>query len=242
MKKFKIYANEVHVSEWDEDSRTNKIAILNQVGRRSTRVARESDGSRAPGTLLDYSGVIAERMKSSNRETAYRLRELVKTNIDKFNTFTTLTFSSPVNDYATAYSFFRDWKDYAVKKGVIKHFLGTWELTKKGRVHFHLLLDVSPDWPFDNLGWRHGYVLNKPLASLPDGSKNTAIASYLTKYLVKGFDENEKYVRKILRSRSLEKPRIVIQDMENFDIDIEFKTCYYDFVNEKNVNIFERKN
>lgn len=173
--------------------------------------------------------------QSPNSRTRRAMRDYIDANVSKFTHFTTLTFRTHVNTFDGAKGFFQDWIDAQKRAKRITHYIGTWELTKKGRVHFHLLTDAEPAYPRDPLNWRHGFVYSARIYR-PEG-----LANYMTKYLSKGFDSSRPYTRKLLKSQTLEKPKIKIVNADFLNsLDLIYKTSYYDFINQKNVDIFDK--
>ena len=306
MVRLKVYENEVHVR-----NRTKTLTF--STGRRATSKAGAEPVENSE--TLDITNSKAENTLKTHHHTALKMRDYIMTNYSYFNSFVTLTFRTHITSYDDAYPFFKDWIDYQKKKGIINYYIGTWELTKKGRVHFHLLTDFIPPYPRYTIGWRHGFVLSKLLNGIqfgdskapssfkkqqkevnnlpqkekhifqskidvgvvggnsnfhclrsshssytPDspllpvlrqglganskaGQDPTRLARYMTKYLTKGIDElDRKNVRKLIKSNNLRKPDISIMRESDFEkLDLKFKSCYYDFANQNNVNIFTKE-
>ena len=146
------------------------------------------------------------RFSSINR-TKQRLRRLVWCNEPFINTFITLTFKDEIIDLKTANKKLRNFIKRITYRMPSFLYIGVPEFQKKGRVHYHLLTNVSYMSNHDlSKIWTNGFVTIKALNTVNNMSR------YLTKYLTKsntGEDERYFNMKKIFYSKNIHKPEVI---------------------------------
>lgn len=149
------------------------------------------------------------------KEQARQVRRLVQANFNAGSKFATFTFDNnhnfKVEDLKKANQFFKEFisrlNKYLNKatntKRTIK-YIATWELTKKGRIHYHVIFFNIPFVRSSKLEeiWKGGFVKINSLTDV----KDEFISLYLTKYLTKDLANRQAFARAILRSRNLIDP------------------------------------
>ena len=141
------------------------------------------------------------REKCSNRA-ARTVRRLVNSNIAINSKFLTLTFADHVTDLKKANYEFKKFKQrFEYYLGVRIKYLCVPEFTKKGRIHYHVVLFNLPFVKNKTLQsiWSNGFIkINKI-----DNCDN--VGAYVSKYMTK---DNEQMIeeKSYFTSRNLEKP------------------------------------
>lgn len=204
---------------------------------------------------LDHDGLLKGGGYSRKEEsvTAYKnlvraknnMARLVMTNYSKFKTFITLTFSENLTDQKKANSIFNDWVSN-LRKRVKTDFtyIAVPEFQKRGAVHYHVLTNIdyndfsvlckeevklysptSNDWQIGRsvMSWKKGYSMAKDITS-----ENYDIIGYMSKYMLKDFDNRTFGTQKYLRSRvGLDLPVEKFLDFNNFEELEEFNRLLY---------------
>lgn len=186
----------------------------------------------------------------------YEIQRLVKSNIEIFKTFTTLTFSENITNIKEANKIFNSWKTYIKKLKSDFKYICVPEFQKRGAIHYHLLTNIdytdfallsqeerriwnkSSGWQIgrDIKGWRHGHNMTKNLDSIN-------IVGYISKYITKDIDNRLWGHRRYLYSQNLKKPEIIELNLsnplhfetyiklvnENYELD--YTNTYIDFLN-----------
>lgn len=145
-----------------------------------------------------------------------RIRELVQNNfVAGSSVFLTLTYAEHISkdDYDRALLDFDNFRRKLKKQYPSIKYLAVSELTKKGRIHFHILLDqkyISQKWLAQI--WQKGFVF-----IVPTHGNTQKLAFYISKYISKDVFVsfgNKTY----LRSSNLENPLIVrgLFEVSNF--------------------------
>ena len=164
-------------------------------------------------------------IKNINR-TKIQMQRLVKSNIDIFKTFITLTFDSnknediDINKIEDCHKKFNIWKTYIKRLYPNFAYVCVPEFQKRGAVHYHLLTNIEyndfnllsekerkiwnkkdKEWKIgrDVKGWKYG--LNMAI-----NMKNINVVGYLTKYMTKDIDNRLFGKHKYLNSYNLKKP------------------------------------
>ena len=149
------------------------------------------------------------REKCSNRA-ARTVRRLVNSNIAINSKFLTLTFADHVTDLKKANYEFKKFKQrFEYYLGVRIKYLCVPEFTKKGRIHYHVVLFNLPFVKNKTLQsiWSNGFIkINKI-----DNCDN--VGAYVSKYMTKA---NEQMIeeKSYFTSRNLEKPLEIVNEKE----------------------------
>lgn len=213
---------------------------------------REGEGS------IEYKNLV----RSKNN-----LARLVMANYDKFKTFVTLTFADNVTDVKYANSVFHCFVNN-LKKRVKSDFvyIAVPEFQKRGAIHYHLLTNIDYT-DFDVLckdikrlysPSSHKWEIGRPVNSWTKGwslaqdiiSQGYDLIGYLSKYMIKDFDNRLFGNRRYLYSAGLEKPIEKYLDMDNendveeiekilYNSTIRFKSRYVDIINSSTVEFVE---
>lgn len=164
----------------------------------------------------------------------FSLQRLVKSNINLFKTFITLTFEENICDIETANKKFDIWrtKIKSIKKDFA--YICVPEFQKRGAVHYHLLtnLDISQNLNliipqekftykqlkqmsvkerskcYDVKYWSYGFT------SVFE-CKDINVVGYMSKYMTKDIDNRLYGKRRYLYSQNLNKPEEYVLDIEN---------------------------
>lgn len=157
-----------------------------------------------------------QKRKAYYENKRFDIKRLIDCNYDDKSTFLTLTFKDNVQDIEIANReftlFIKKLKRY-LKQDV--KYIATWELQKRGAIHYHLVLFSVPYIQNDKLSemWGNGYIkINK----IKETVKNEAIGVYITKYFTKDIDKKAKQKKAYFCSRNLNKPR-EIKKMLDYD-------------------------
>jgi len=175
-------------------------------------------------------------LKNINRS-KIEMQRLVKTNIDEFKTFITLTFDEnktdiDINNISECNKKFNIWKTYIRKlmKQQKKEFkyIGVPEFQKRGAVHYHLLTNIDYNdfellcqderkiwnkksgWQIgrDVKGWKYGHNMAKNM----DGIN---VVGYMSKYMTKDIDNRLFSKHRYMYSYNLKRPSEVYIDLNN---------------------------
>ena len=142
-----------------------------------------------------------KRKKKNLKQKRVDVMRLISTNFHPGLTkFVTLTFREHVTDRAEAMKEFKNfmkrlnYRQRAKNRPDIK-YLGVIEYTKIGRIHFHVVLFNCAYIPKNELAdvWGNGYVKINNIKGM-DGS---AVARYVTKYMVKQFEKMDDDLTKL---------------------------------------------
>ncbi len=187
------------------------------------------------------------------KRTRICLTNLVKTNVEDFKTFITLTFDSDkndidVNDIMQCNKKFNIWKTYIGQLKKDFKYVCVPEFQKRGAVHYHLLTNIDysdftllsseerkiwnpgkKSWKIgrDVKGWKYG--INMAICL-----KDINVVGYITKYLQKDVDSRLFGQRKYFHSRNLKQPVEYYLDTENmtykeFERLLHLKDCKITF-------------
>lgn len=168
--------------------------------------------------------------KNINRA-KFEIQRLVKSNIDSFKTFITLTFADNIKDISEANKCFNSFKTYIKKLKNDFKYICVPEFQKRGAVHYHLLTNIdytdfsllsqkevriwsknSKAWQIGRniIGWNKGFSLVKNM----DGIE---VIGYITKYITKDLDNRLFGKRRYLHSRNLIRPCVSYIDINNIN-------------------------
>lgn len=138
-----------------------------------------------------------------------QLRRLLHANYKDMDNFITLTFNKPICDIQEAKEYFVKFKDRVRKQMTDKFkYIAVFNYQECGRVHFHVLCNLSVyQYELDNL-WKYGYTL------IEDRRDYKSIED-LVRYMCKHIDNrlitpdmiNKQYY---LNSHGLSKPKEII--------------------------------
>ncbi|MGG5370782.1 hypothetical protein IGI67_002423 [Enterococcus sp. AZ196] len=142
----------------------------------------------------------------------FEIARLVDTNFREQTKFLTLTFEKNIEDIDYAnYEFNKfikrlNYDLYKTKKAQLK-YIATWELQKRGAIHYHLILFDFPYIPFKRLEsiWGHGYIkINKiDVDSIENRGR------YISKYFDKDLEMKNNKKKAFFKSRNLSSPQII---------------------------------
>lgn len=186
------------------------------------------------------------------------MQRLIKSNIEEFKTFITLTFDTnknadiDINDISDANKKFNIWKTYIKRLKNDFKYVCVPEFQKRGAVHYHLLTNLdyntSPlllqeitTWNKKSRtyktgkpikGWKYGY-------SMAINLKGINVVGYMSKYMTKDIDSRLFGMRRYHYSRNLIKPTETYIDFNNKkdllyylkslnDMNVCYKNNYYD--------------
>lgn len=171
------------------------------------------------------------RKKQNLKQKRIDVMRVISTNFRQGLTkFVTLTFEEHVTDRAVAMDEFKKFmkrlNHREGKKGRNQiQYLGVIEHTKKGRIHFHVVLFNCGYIPKSELEtvWGNGFVQINQIY----GMNGSAVARYVTKYMAKQFQNMEEDLENLLRlgqdtekqkdyftSRNLKKPSFCYLNLE----------------------------
>ena len=186
--------------------------------------------------------------KISLHRTKTTITRLINSN--EWNYFLTLTYADDVSIEDSKI----DLQNFIKKLRQMYYefqYLYVLELTKRGRPHYHLLLNIdigiiddmkAYERFFAKVIWKHGFIKLKPIDS-NDGS----VGGYLVKYLNKDFDIDTK-CRLWGHSRGLNNPvenlsfttTDIYKLLEEMNIDIKYISSYTQEYNHKGNEIVNR--
>lgn len=161
-----------------------------------------------------------EKVESINkRERYYKekkadIRRLIDCNYVRYkSSFLTLTFKENLQDIEKANAIFtnfiRRFKRYLKKNnGIELKYIATWELQKRGAIHYHLVLFnvpfVDKNYLEHNI-WKQGFVKINRISSKVHNENR--VADYLTKYFAKDLIEKAEYKKAYFSSKNLNQPK-----------------------------------
>lgn len=213
---------------------------------------REEEGS------IEYKNLV----RSKNQ-----MARLVMCNYSIFKTFITLTFEENLKDIKKSYSIFNDWASNIKKRAKSDFsYIAVPEFQKRGAIHYHLLTNIdytdfkllckdevrlwsptSKSWQVGRsvVSWKKGYSLAKDITS-----ENYDIIGYMSKYMLKDFDNRLFGHRRYLSSRNLEKPKEKFLDLNNskdieeyekilYNSHIRYENIYCDKITNSSINFVE---
>lgn len=161
-----------------------------------------------------------EKVESINkRERYYKekkadIRRLIDCNYVRYkSSFLTLTFKENLQDIVKANSIFtnfiRRFKRYLKKNNDIElKYIATWELQKRGAIHYHIVLFNVPfvDKNYlQNEIWKQGFVKINRISS--NVHNENRVADYITKYFAKDLIEKVEYKKAYFNSKNLIQPK-----------------------------------
>jgi len=155
------------------------------------------------------------------------LQRLIKSNIEEFKTFITLTFKDNITDIEEANKLFNIWRTRVKKEHSDFKYVCVPEYQKRGAVHFHLLtnLDLDTDIIYKQVGknnmydikyWKHGFS-----SAFRIDNNDINIINYISKYLTKDIDNRLYGHKKYFYSKNLKMPTIEFLN-ENNSKDYEY--------------------
>jgi hypothetical protein len=156
-------------------------------------------------------------LSSLSRTKKILRRIILNQNFEK-TSFLTLTFAENVQDLDVArYEFQKFLKRlnyflYKTKQSKIK-YLAVPERQERGAWHFHILLFDVPFIPNDDIAsiWGNGFVKINQVKF----QNMMQVFQYISKYITKQFQENQKYIHRFLGSKGFFKG----YDIRVFDVD-----------------------
>ncbi|MGG5369354.1 hypothetical protein IGI67_000960 [Enterococcus sp. AZ196] len=159
----------------------------------------------------------------------FEIARLVDTNFGEQTKFLTLTFKEAVEDIDYAnYEFNKfikrlNYDLYKTKKAQLK-YIATWELQKRGAIHYHLILFDFPYIPFKRLEsiWGHGYIkINKiDVDSIENRGR------YISKYFDKDLEIKNHKKKAFFKSQNLISPTL-IKKLSNSPYNINNRKVIY---------------
>ncbi len=137
--------------------------------------------------------------------TRSRLRRMIRCNTDLCK-FVTLTFNTSIIDLKIANKKFAKFVERATKRYPDFKYIAVPEFQKKGRVHYHLLVNVKEyinSDEFEKKIWRNGFCKTKKLR------QGTRLDLYLSKYMSKDIDKRLFSMRRFFYSFNCLKPLVL---------------------------------
>lgn len=154
-----------------------------------------------------------QKRKKYYLEKKQEIRRLVDCNFDSSSSFLTLTQrnDSIIQDDIDIgnrefQNFLKRLKRYLKKyhpERVLK-YIATWELTKAGKIHYHIILFSFPYVPAKEIErlWTHGFIKINQI----DKVKREVVGLYISKYFTKDLDMKTAKKKSYFTSRNLIKP------------------------------------
>lgn len=196
-----------------------------------------------------------EKKKKDALDNKFKLRRIINCNYNEKSSFLTLTFRNHYNeeDVEKANSelgkFRKRLGRYFKSKELELKYLTTWELTEKGRIHYHLILFDVPYLDRKKLEslWGQGFI---DIKHIRDNIDNVAL--YISKYFTKDIEKKAKYKKSFFYSQNLKKPVVskklltvdelndIIVDDEKITYQKEFESAVYLARDENGNEIFEK--
>lgn len=155
----------------------------------------------------------------SLRRTRARIVRLIDSNPD-LKVFITLTFKENIRELSEANAIFKKFIKRLKRKQKNLKYLAVPEFQKRGAVHYHLLVNFEMRNEELSAIWDQGFVMINRVKHINN------LGLYISKYVGKNlFDFRYFGMRKILSSRNLEKPIIVIvkEEIKNFFVSTKDK-------------------
>jgi hypothetical protein len=150
----------------------------------------------------------------SLRRTRARIVRLLDSNPD-LKVFITLTFKDNIQELGEANAIFKKFIKRLKRKQKDLKYLAVPEFQKRGAVHYHLLVNFEMRNEELSAIWDQGFVMINRVKHINN------LGLYISKYVGKSlFDFRYFGMRKILSSRNLEKPLVIIikEEIKNFFI------------------------
>lgn len=196
-----------------------------------------------------------------------QMARLVMCNHSEFKTFITLTFADNVKDIKKANAVFNDWVANLKKRSKRDlKYIAVPEFQKRGAVHYHVLTNIdyindlilskeelriySPTTKKWQVGksvpsWKKGHSMAKDVVS-----EDYDLIGYMSKYMLKDFDNRLFAKRRYLYSQNLKKPKPKILDLDNLEDtqnlqnilvnqNIRFQSSYKDKLTGEDVQFME---
>lgn len=193
-----------------------------------------------------------KRRQKYYKNKAEELRRLVDVNFDNQTCFLTLTQNkdSIIRDDVDCGNnefkkFIKRLKYYLYKyysKSLLK-YLATWERTKKGILHYHIILFSFPYIQSKTIEkiWGHGFIK----INLVDHVQKDKKAAYIAKYFSKDLELRDAQKRAYFSSKNLKKPYedyyMCFHDRDFFKIDNPVYLKQYDRISKINGSIYKSK-
>lgn len=171
------------------------------------------------------------------------LERLVKSNINEFKTFITLTFKDNVEDIDYANKKFNSWRTRIKRKKNDFKYVCVPEFQKRGAVHYHLLTNIDineieliipqlgHNSMYDVYGWIHGF---SSVFSISDIN----VVGYLSKYMTKDIDNRLFGKRRYLYSQNLTSPTTSYLNLDRVEDFIKYIDLFDDDMTENYSNIY----
>ena len=191
-------------------------------------------------------------LKNINRS-KFSCQRIALANLDSWETFITLTYSSNITDVSLSRNHFRYFVDKVRRIKKDFKYLCITEFQKRGAIHYHLLTNISYDdtnllyFQSNNLNYKHIKYWNYGFTSIEKIKDNKdKIIGYISKYMTKDLDNRLFSKRRYLYSKNLKMPiisHINLEDSKTYNIFIENLKNYdvsfsYDYLNKfDNTNI-----
>lgn len=174
-------------------------------------------------------------LKNVNRS-KFQLQNLVKSNMESFKTFITLTFEENITDIKSANKKFHIFRRNLKRLKPDLKYVCVPEFQKRGAVHYHLMTNIEYDdfkilskeerkiwnkssgWNIgrDVKGWIYGHNMAKDM-------KTINVVGYITKYMTKDVDNRLFGKHRYFYSQNLEKPEELLLDMSQFKDNSRFE-------------------
>jgi len=195
-----IYGDPALQNEFDDFDMQNEI---DDFMTRKRIVHRRDRGEMTQEEVLESESRRLSYLKNSR----HTISRIINSNSNENTKFLTLTFEDDIRDYKIANNkldvFWKRLRRYL--NGKLLKYLWTWELTKKGRVHFHVVLF---DFPFIKKKvlekiWGNGFIHIKRI--IPNSEHH--LGRYISKYFLKATSGRFEYKQKLYaKSQNLTLP------------------------------------
>ncbi|WKY44422.1 Rep protein [Eubacteriaceae bacterium ES2] len=221
----KIIETKRQIEVWDYEK-----PVFSEYGKRTGRKRKFEEMS-----TLEKAESIKRRDKYY-RNKKEEIRRIVEMNMDKRSSFLTLTQDEKKsnikgnieignNEFEKFIKRFKRYLKNNYKINRIK-YIATWELTKKGMMHYHIVLFSIPFIPVIKIAelWGHGSVDIRKIDHVPD----CEIGIYISKYFAKDLEMKASNKKAYFTSRNLLKADIhkLSLDKSKFKIDDFGNPCF----------------
>lgn len=189
--------------------------------------------------------------KNINRS-KFNCQRIALANLDSWETFITLTYSSNIIDVSISRTHFRYFIDKVRRIKKDFKYLCITEFQKRGAIHYHLLTNISYNdtkllyLQEDNPIYKHIKYWNYGFTSIEEIKNNKdKIIGYISKYMTKDLDNRLFSKRRYLYSKNLNMPIesiIDLEDKKTFEIFSKNLKEYNVLFNYNYINKFDNSN
>lgn len=168
---------------------------------------------RTPFEKMDFTqkSESLKRRERHMKNQRWEVARLVDCNYDSQTKFVTLTFKENLKNIEIANNEFKNFIQrlntylYHTKKAML-HYLATWELQKRGAVHYHAIFFGLPYIRKKELQeiWKNGFIKINQVDV--DSKANRGL--YVSKYFAKDLETKDKSKKSFFKSQNLKKPSV----------------------------------